>query len=340
LNYVNHLGTFDIPKHIFFKQADVLNFHNLHFEHLSGYFNYLAIPLLTANKPAILTLHDMWSFTGHCAYSYDCDRWKLGCGRCPYPKTYPEIRRDNTSLEWRLKHWVYGRSNLAIVAPSHWLFEQAKQSMLDRFAIKHIPNGIDTDIFRPLDPETCRSQLGIPVGKYVLMFVAASLKDPRKGGDLMLQILQSLPAALKAKIVLLTLGSKGEMIQENVGLETINLGYVCSDLLKAVAYSAADLFIFPTRADNLPLVLQESMACGTPMVSFKIGGVPDLVRPRISGYLAEPENVEDFRAGILQLLEDHTLRDHMRQHCRAIALQEYSLELQAQRYIELYRQVL
>jgi len=91
---------------------------------------------------------------------------------------------------------------------------------------------------------------------------------------------------------------------------------------------------FPTRADNLPLVLQESMACGTPMVSFRIG-VPDLVRPGITGYWP-PEDVKDFCNGIVQLLEDQSLRDRMGQQCRAIALDE-SLQLQAERYVKLYR---
>ena len=100
------------------------------------------------------------------------------------------------------------------------------------------------------------------------------------------------------------------------------------------------MFIFPTRADNLPLVLQESMACGTPMVSFKVGGVPDLVRPGITGYLATPRDAQDFFNGIVQLLEDDNLKENMSKNCRKIALQEYSLELQVKRYIELYEQVL
>jgi glycosyltransferase involved in cell wall biosynthesis len=123
-------------------------------------------------------------------------------------------------------------------------------------------------------------------------------------------------------------------------MPNLNLGYVSSDRLKAIAYSAADLFIFPTRADNLPLVLQESMACGTPMVSFKVGGVLDLVRPGVTGYLAQPEDPQDFYHGIMQLIEDKNLRASMRQTCRAIALEEYPVELQGQRYIELYRQAL
>ena len=212
--------------------------------------------------------------------------------------------------------------------------------MLSCLPIHHIPYGIDTEAYQPLDPEQSRERLGIPLHKKVLMFGAARLTDPRKGGDLLLKALSSLPASLKAETVLLIIGNDGEAIAEAAGIASLNLGYVSSDRLKSIAYSAADLFIFPTRADNLPLVLQESMACGTPMVSFKVGGVPDLVRPGITGYLATPEDVFDFCNGIVELLEDQNLRSRMSQQCRAIALDEYPLQLQAKRYVKLYRQIL
>ncbi|MEP0911417.1 glycosyltransferase family 4 protein [Leptolyngbya sp. GB1-A1] len=336
LNYLNYLGSFNIAKHLFYREADLLNLHNLH----TGYFSYLAISKLAKTKPAVFTLHDMWSFTGHCAYSYDCDRWKIGCGRCPYPDTYPAVARDSTQLEWKLKNWAYSRSNLTIVTPSRWLTEQAQQSMLNQFPIHHIPNGVDTQSYQPLDRLLCRSALGIPLNKKVLMFGAESLKDSRKGGDLLFSALQSLPNSLKAETILLVFGNSGESLAEGLEIPVISLGYVSSDRIKSIAYSAADLFIFPTRADNLPLVLQESMACGTPMVSFKIGGVPDLVRPGVTGYLASPEDSNDFCNGIVQLLEDEDLRDRMSQNCREIALKEYALETQAKRYIDLYQQVL
>lgn len=335
LNYVNHVSSFDIPKHPFFEAADVLNFHNLH----NGFFNYLAIPYLTARKPAVFTLHDMWSFTGHCAYSYDCTKWQTGCGTCPYPDIYPAVRRDSTHWEWRLKDWVYSRSNLTIVTPSHWLTAQAKTSMLSRFPIHYIPNGIDTDAYQPLDSDFCRATLGIPTKKKVLLFIANNLKDSRKGGDLLIKALQQLPAALKQDCVLLTLGKHTTQLEAAVEIPAIHLGYVSSDRLKSAAYSAADLFIFPTRADNLPLVLQESMACGTPMVSFDIGGVPDLVRPGITGYLARPENTTDFCNGIVKLLGDDIQRQHLSKNCRRIVLDEYPLELQARRYIDLYQKI-
>jgi glycosyltransferase involved in cell wall biosynthesis len=336
LSDINLFSSFDILNHKFYQDADILNFHNLH----TGYFNYLAISKLTKLKPAIFTLHDMWSFTGHCAYSYDCDRWKIGCGKCPYPDIYPAIRRDSTRIEWKLKNWIYSKSNLTIITLSHWLTEQAKASMLSRFPIHHIPNGIDTDAYQPLDRHLCKAVLGIPQNKRVLLFGADSLKDKRKGGDLLFNALQQLPQSLRSEILLMTFGNGSEAITTELGIPTFNLGYISSDRLKSIAYSAADLFIFPTRADNLPLVLQESMACGTPMVSFDIGGVLDLVRPMVTGYLANPEDAKDFCNGILTLLKDDQLRQNMSVNCRAIALAEYSLELQAERYIKLYKEIL
>lgn len=336
LNDIHCVSSRLIKQDRFFLDANVVNFHILH----SGYFSYLYLPALTGHKPGVITLHDMWSFTGHCAYSYDCNRWQTGCGSCPYPDTYPPIARDATHWEWQLKDWVYSRSNLTVVAPSRWLVEQAQKSLLSRFAIHHIPHGIDTEAYQPVAPELCRQVLGIPPGKRVLLFGAAALTDQRKGGDLLLRALQTLPNSLKSELVLLTFGDGGDRIESEVGISTLSLGYVTSDRIKSIAYSAADLFIFPTRADNLPLVLQESMACGTPMVSFDVGGVSDLVRPGVTGYLAPADDVNGFSQGIVQLLEDHALRQQLSHKCRTIALAEYPLELQAQRYIALYQQLL
>jgi len=156
----------------------------------------------------------------------------------------------------------------------------------------------------------------------------------------LVKALLNLPASLKNELVLLTMGEGGETFAKAVAMNALHLGYVSSDHLKSIAFSAADLFLFPTRADNSPVVLQESMACGTPMVSFDVGGVPELVLPAVTGYLAKPEDDRDFSKGILNLLEDETLRHEMGRRCREIALQEFSLGLQARKYIELYRQAL
>ncbi|MCB9079912.1 MAG: glycosyltransferase family 4 protein [Anaerolineaceae bacterium] len=341
LNYINIVSTFDIPKLPLYQSVDILNFHNLHYRPEMGYFNYLALSKLTQEKPAVFTLHDMWSFTGHCAYSYDCDRWKTGCGQCRHPETYPAIQRDSTNVEWRLKNWTYGRSRLTIVAPSRWLAEQARQSMLGQFEVHHIPYGIDIQAYQPLDPEQCRTVLGISTTTKVLMFGAKNLGQDRKGSDLLLAALQKLPHSIKKNVLLLAMGNNNHKdIEQLTGINTLALGYLDNDRLKAVAYSAADLFVLPSRADNLPLVLQESMACGTPMLSFNTGGIPDLIRPGITGYLAQPEYADDLGNGILELLEDNEQRKLMGQQCRAIAVKEYALERQAQLYKKLYTHLL
>ena len=341
LNDLHCLGTFKIPTLSAYVDADLLHIHCLH----SGFFNYLALPLLTKSKPAVYTLHDMWPFTGHCVHSFDCDRWKSGCGKCPYPEMPNAIRRDATWWEWRLKNWSYRRSNLTFVAPSRWLYELARQSMLNHFPIHHIPHGVDTEVYRPLDREMSRAALGIPAGKKVLLYLARRMNPSHKasyikGADVLAQALRDLPASLRKDTVLLLVGEGANAFAGEVDMPTISLGFVSSDRLKAVVYSAADLFLFPSRAENFPLVLLESMACGTPSVAFRVGGVPELVRPGVTGLLAEPQDGKQFSAGVLRILEDTDLRAHLSVECRSIALKEYSLDLHIDRHVALYRQTL
>lgn len=333
LNDIHCISSFDITKLPVYKEADILNFHLIH----SGFFNYLAIAKLTQNKPAVFTLHDMWAFTGHCAYSYDCDRWKVGCGKCPALDVQPSVQRDATAWEWKLKQQTYSRSNLAIVADSTWLAALAQESMLKSFPILHIPYGLDTEVYRPLDKQECRNILGINQ-PYVLMFSAVNLVDKRKGGDLLVQILAGLPASLKSQILLLVLGEGGDKFSEAVKIPSFNLGYVSSDRLKAIAYSASDLFLFPTRLDAFGIVAQEAAACGTPTVGFNVGGVSDIVRTDITGYLAQSGDIDDFQNGIVQILENESYRQTLNQRCRKVAVSEYALELQAKRYTDLYQQ--
>jgi len=336
-NDLHLTSTFKIPGNPLVQKADLLHLHNLH----GQYFNYLALPVITRDKPTIITLHDMWGITGHCAYSFDCERWKNGCGNCPYPDSEPPVQRDATLLEWKFKHWAYNRSNLAaVVTTSQWMKAQIEESMLGHLPVYCFPYGLDVNVYRPLDKDYCRDVLGIPKHKNVLLFAAQHFRNHRKGGDLLLRVLQQFPDALKKETVLLILGAGGEEFANTVGLEACNLGFVESDHLKAVAYSAADLFLFPTRVDAFGLVAQESIACGTPVVAFGVGGVPDIVRPGITGLLAEPENPISFRDAIVQLLEDSESRQRMGEAGRAIAASEYSIELYAQRYIDLYEKVL
>jgi glycosyltransferase involved in cell wall biosynthesis len=336
LNDIHRISSFRIKRQDAYKKADILHFHGTH----SGFINYLSLPSLVRNKPAVFTLHDMWCFTGHCGYSYDCDRFKTGCGKCPYLDVHPAIQRDGTRWEWKLKNWVYSKSDLTISTPSAWMAEQAEESMLRRYPIHPIPCGVNTEDFQPLDPELCRTMLGIERHKKVLLISAIKLTDHRKGADLLIKALEGMPKSLKSEITLIVLGQNGSSVAGTTNIKTVDLGYISSDRIKAIALSAADLFVFPTRAENFGLVTVESLACGTPIVSFRVGGVPEQVRPGITGYLAEPENEDDLRAGILSLLEDSSSRAFMREQSRRIVLEEYGLDLHTKRHIELYSQML
>ena len=336
LNEIHLVSSFGVRHLPEYRAADLIDFHCLHCETLT----YLALPALTAGKPAVFTFHDMWPLTAHCHASLECERWKTGCGKCPHLDVAPAVMRDATALEWRLKRWAYNRAKFTIVTPSKWLHDRTKESMLGKFPVRHIPHGVETDVFQPLDKRHCRELLGIPAGKNVLLCAMESMNRPLKGADLLVDALRSLPDSLQRESVLLLFGHMNGEIIRRIQMPVVNLGYLHSPRLKALAFSAADVFVHPTRADNFPLVVLESMACATPVVSFGVGGVPEMVRPGISGYLAQPGQADDLREGVIKLLDSRDALESMARQCREIVMSEYPLELQVQRYIELYRQVI
>jgi len=328
------MGSFGIGRHPEFTRADVVHIHRM-FEFIS----YLALPTLTRRKPVVLTVHDTWAFTGHCYVTLDCERWKTGCGRCPHLDIEPVVRRDNTRLEWSLKNWAYSRSKLVTIAPSRDVAERVKQGILGQFPVYHIPNGIDTERYQPVDRVQCRSVLGIPQDKKVVLFAAQSAGNYVKGGDLLVRALQSLPSLVKANVVLLIFGKNGDSLGRQIDIPFIDLGFLSNERLKIMAFSCADVFLFPTRGEAFGNVSLESMACGTPVVSFRVGGVPDQVLHGATGYLAEPEDVKGFRHGILELLDDDALRQRMRENCRKVAVEKFDIRSVAKRHIELYEQL-
>ncbi|MBI5740594.1 MAG: glycosyltransferase [Nitrospirae bacterium] len=324
----------------FVRNVKQMDFDILHFNTARGTASYFAFPELSRTRPAVFTICSMWSFTGHCFHSLDCERWKTGCGKCPKPDIQPAIRRDATRLEWLLKKRAYRNSNLTIVTTSRWLTEQVRHSILNRFPIYQIPHGIDTETYKPLDKEQCRAELGIHPGKKVLLFVADRLNDRLKGGDILIRALNGLPRSLKAEILLLVMGRGDETISQCLEVPTLTLGYIGEHKKKAACFSAADLLLFPTRAETLGLVSIESQACGTPVVSFRVGGVTDHVRHGITGYLAEPESAEDFRNGILRLLKESALHESMAGNCRENAVTGYDINLWVRRFTRMCESII
>lgn len=334
LSHVPELNSLRIPKTLSNMEYDIL--HVISCRNFSSYFTF---PTLTKSKPAIFTMSSMSNFTGSCFHSLNCDRWKSGCYKCPHTGTLTPSASDVPNREWKLKNWFYSRSKFNVVAPSVWMSDLVKQSMLNRFPIHYIPHGTDTDAYYPIDRKQSREELGIQPDKKVLMLASDRMGDYLKGGDLIVKVLGGLPQTHKEGLVLLLMGKGGDVFK-SLNIQQLNVGYVSDIHRKALCYSAADLFLFPTRAENSGTVAIESMACGTPVVSFRVGGVPDPVRPGETGYLAGPEDVDDFRRGIMELLGNEPLRKYMGQQSRLIAVREYDIKLWAQRFIQLCESLL
>ena len=335
LNELNNVSAFKIPRMQQFAEADLIHLHTMH----SGFFAYYALPFISKKKPTVFTLHDMWAYTGHCTASRDCEKWLSGCGACPYPEDYPPISRDNTRLEWRLKSRIYQRSKLTVVTVSPHQDNEVGRSMLGHLPRREIAHGIDTQIFRPSDKKHCRKTLGIPEQGKIILFGATDLGRSGKGGDILVDALNRLPPSAKTDLVLLTFGNGGDMLASMTDVPLVSLGYIDSQSLPMV-YSASDIFVFPSLKETFGLVLLESMACGTPVVSFDVGAAPELVLSGQTGWLAKEQNADELCLGITQLLANDSLREQMGKQGRKLVESGFSLEHQARQYVRLYEELL
>lgn len=329
LQYVFYPSSFGVLADVWFRDADVVQLHNLH----GSYFGFTALPALSRRRPIVWQLHDQWGMTGHVAYSLDCDRWRGGCGSCPYLGEYPRLRRDTTALLYRAKNATYQASRFMLVVPSRWMDGLVRASpLLSRFARRHIPTGIDTSVFRPGSQQDARQRLRLPLDKRIIFFAAAQINERRKGLHLLAEALRLLDNP-----PLLLVAGNGTVAR---GIETRYLGQVSDESVLADAYRAADVFAVPTLADVLTQTAPESIACGTPCVSFDRGGVTDVVRHMETGYTARFGDVTDLARGVATLLDDQKLLERLRRRCREVAEGEFPVELQVRRYVALYEELL
>src|ERR671938_1409562 len=165
LQYVFYPSSFGVARDPWFRSADVVQLYNLH----GSYFSFTALPSLTRSRRVFWVLQDQWAMTGHVSYSFDCERWRRGCGECPYLTVYPPLSRDTTAFLWRLKRAVYGRSRLTLVVPSRWLERMVRESpLLERFPVHRIPRGIDATVFAPGSQAEARRRLGLPLDRRIV----------------------------------------------------------------------------------------------------------------------------------------------------------------------------
>jgi glycosyltransferase involved in cell wall biosynthesis len=325
LQYVLYPSSFAVAADPWFQAAEVVQLSNLH----GSYFSLSALPLLGRRRPLVWRLSDMWPLTGHVAYSFECERWRLGCGSCPRLRDYPGLPHDTSALLWRWKRAVYGRTRLTVVAPSRWLEGIARSSpLLGRFDVHRIPNGVDLELFRPVDKPAARLELGLRPDGPTVLFSAPDLDDPRKGGAVLREALALLGDVEHELVV-----TGGNPRHLPAGAR--HLGDLDGARL-ALSYAAADVFCLPSLADNLPNAVLESLACGTPCVSFAVGGIPDAVRHLETGWLAAPGDPAALAAGVRALLGDAELCARLGARGRELAESEFSAELEARRFVELY----
>lgn len=328
----------DLSVHPLVKEADIIHLHWVN----QGYLSLNSIQkLLNMGKPVVWTLHDMWPFTGGCHYNGNCHEFLESCGHCPFLKN-PSVK----DLSWQqlaTKKKIYKSANLHIVTCSKWLKSLASESTLFRNKpCTVIPNPIDTDFYHPMDKQECRAKLKLPADKKLLMFGAANINDPRKGIRYLVEALNLLHdnfPVLHDKLEVIIFGKTKHGEHLNIPFKTHFMRYITNTKTLVQLYSAADAYVLPSLQDNLPNTVMEAMSCATPVIGFRIGGVPEMIEHEKSGYLSEVRNSLSLSNGIYQTLFINDT-DKMADAARTRVLDNYSEQKVAARYIDIYRQAL
>lgn len=294
--------------------------------------------LARMGRPIVWTLHDMWAFTGGCHYSDGCERYLDRCGACPQLDGRPD--RDLSRRVWERKHRAWRDVPLTIVAPSKWLANCARQSALFRERrVEVIPYGIDLQAFRPTAQTAARQQLGLPLDRQIVLFGAWG-NVRRKGREELVEALRCLSEVRGAeRLCVVSFGPV--WAEESIGdIAVRSLGKIDDAARLATVYSAADVYVLPSLADNLPNTVIEAMACGTPCVGFRTGGVPDLIEHRQTGFVAEAFDPASLAEGIAWVLADEGRRQELGARAREKAERDYGLEGEARRYRQLFESIL
>lgn len=319
-------------------QPDVVNVHNLAEAISSSGWSLSMLEAAKAHCPVVWTLHDQWSFTGRCTYAFGCEKFLTGCDHhCPTPEEHPALAPEKINAAYQTKKLLLEDGHQPVaVSPSRWLAQEASRGLWRKSRVEIIPNGIPTQVFRPQNRFEVRQELGFPLDRPILLAVAESLSGKRKGGPQLKEAWEILDGT---GLFLVLLGhSKRLQLGDMTHVKA--LGFVNNPATLTKIYAAADVLIHPAIADNLPNVILEAMSCGTPTVGFPIGGVPDMVRPGETGWLAEEASGCSLARVVKLAVDENFGGEPMRQRCRQVAISEYHLGVQAERYEKLFNDLL
>jgi glycosyltransferase involved in cell wall biosynthesis len=320
------------------RTPDVVHLHNLH----GSYFDVRKLPELSAARPTILTLHDCWLLTGHCAYPLDCEHWKTGCGQCPYLDIYVPIRRDQSAANCRIKRDTLAASRLGLATPSRWLMRMAEDAGVvgENIEARVIPNGVDTTVYRPGDKSAARDVLGLPQDRHIITFAGRALNEsPYKGFSTLADAVSILASRSDAPdLLFLAIGSDAP--PEHIGRSELrSLPFTEDSARVASYYQAADLYVHPARAENLPLAIIEAMACRTPVIASNVGGIPEIIDGGSSGLLFQPGDAAALAEAIAELLASEAHREAISEAALRSVAARFTLGMQVDAYLGWYREL-
>ena len=325
-------------------RPDILHCHNLHGGWLEegGYFDLAALPSLSRMFPVVLTLHDAWLLSGHCAHSFECERWKSGCGLCPDLTIYPAVSRDATAYNWHRKQRIFARTRLFVATPSRWLMDKVDESMLRPACVEQrvIPNGVDLSIFTAADRRQARSALGLPQDAKILLFASNGIKDnPWKDYQTMRSALARIAGMMSdCPLLFIALGDAGA--EEAIGKARIRfVAHQQSPFTVASYYQAADVYVHAAKADTFPSTVVEAAACGLPAVATAVGGIPEQVVDGRTGFLVPPRDAVAMAKQVVRLLEQEGLRLLMVEESRRLARERFDLNQQVRAYLDWYEAI-
>lgn len=337
-NFENYPGTRNFFENLS-PFPDIIHGHNLH----GRYFDLSILPELSKKTPVFLTLHDEWMFTGHCACTLDCEKWKSGCDNCTNLSTYDPLWRDTTRYNLKQKETIYINSKLHLITPSQWLMDRAKQSVLAQ-GIKTsnvIHNGIDLTLFRSGNKIAARKKTKLARDSHILLFVANQAKrNPFKDYETLKKALLFIAenkTTTKPILLICTGESDSITMKNNVTIQFVN--YISNRKELVSFYQAADLLVHATNADNFPTTILEALACGTPVIGTSIGGVPEQITEN-TGLLYKHKDHIDLAKKIMLLLNNKNLRDAMAQNAVKDAHDRFDIQKQVTKQINYYHEVL
>lgn len=322
--YGSKRPTIELVKKIKEYNPDVIHLHNLHgyYLNLEVLFNYLA----EADIPVVWTLHDCWAFTGHCSH-FDyikCDKWKIGCEKCPQQMEYPSCYvLDNSKINYLLKKKLFTKlNNLTIITPSQWLSNLVKQSFLCNYPINVINNGIDLELFKHRFSDF-RVKHGLEEKKIILG--VSNVWNRKKGLDTFVELSEKLKEEYKVVLVGVTEKQKKNLSHKIIGITRTQDITELSEI-----YAAASIFVNPTLEDTFPTVNLEALACGTPIITYDTGGSKECI-DTTCGRSVEKEDVLKLINEIEQFTIDESIKEFSRNRAKL-----YEKNLKYLEYIDLY----